>query len=64
MDKDAENANIQLHISKGNYHAAINLAISAVNACRRSGDQAGVDAFLDVIQSIVNIMFDQFASKR
>ncbi len=50
-------------MGKGNYHAAINLAISAVNECRRNNDQSGVDTFLDLIQDIVNIMTDAFASR-
>ena len=47
---------------KGNYHAAINLAISALNECRRNDDQIGVDTFLDVIKVIVQTMSDEFGS--
>ena len=63
MDLEAEKDNIHSHVEKGNYHAAINLAISALNACRRNDDQAGVDQFLDVIKHIVQIMTDEFGSK-
>lgn len=60
---DAEQDAIYMHVAKGNYHAAINLAISALNECRRSHDQGGVDRFLDVIKDIVRIMSDEFGSK-
>ena len=63
MDIDAEKQSIQTHVDKGNYHAGINLAISAMNECRRTEDQAGVDAFLDFIKDIVNTMTEEFGSK-
>lgn len=63
MDIESEKDKINIHVGKGNYHAAINLAISAVNECRRINDQKGVDNFLGVIQNIVTIMTDAFGSK-
>ena len=63
MDIESEKDKINLHVGKGNYHAAINLAICAVNECRRNKDQSGVDKFLQVIQDIVNIMTDEFGSR-
>jgi hypothetical protein len=63
MDIQAEKESIQRHVDKGNYHAGINLAISAMNECRRTKDQAGVDAFLDFIKGIVDTMADEFGSK-
>ncbi len=63
MNTDEEIKAIRSHIDKGNYHAGINLAISAMNACRKNEDQAGVDVFLGVIQSIVNTMRDEFGSQ-
>jgi hypothetical protein len=63
MDIKAEKKDIQTHIDKGNYHAAINLAISAMNECRRTKDQAGVDEFLDFIRGIVDTMTEEFGSK-
>ena len=62
MDISSEKANIQTHVEKGNYHAAINLAISAMNECRRNNDQTGVDTFLHVIKEIVQTMTDEFGS--
>jgi hypothetical protein len=64
MDVEAETARIQEHIGKGNYHAGINLAISAMNACRREHDKTGVDYFLAVIKGIVGTMTEEFGSKR
>ncbi|NOQ87989.1 MAG: hypothetical protein GQ550_03615 [Gammaproteobacteria bacterium] len=63
MDIKSEKQSIQTHVDKGNYHAGINLAISAMNACRRENDQSGVDTFIGVIKGIVDTMADEFGSK-
>jgi hypothetical protein len=62
MDIQAEKHSIQTHLDKGNYHAAINLAISAMNECRRNEDQSGVDEFIEFIRGIVDRMADEFGS--
>ena len=41
-------------VRRGNYHAAINIALSGLNACRRNADQQGVDEALAIIQSVVD----------
>ncbi len=63
MEIEAEKENIQSHVDRGNYHAGINLAISAMNACRRENDQAGVDIFIGVIKGIVEQIDDEFGSR-
>jgi hypothetical protein len=63
MDIQSETTRIQEFINKGNYHAAINLAISAMNACRHEEDQAGVDHFLELIKDIVDTMAREFGGK-
>jgi len=63
MNTEAEIKNIQSHIEKGNYHAGINLAISAMNECRRNKNQQGVDTFIDVIKGIVDTLSNEFGSK-
>lgn len=63
MDIEKEKESIQTHVDKGNYHAGINLAISAMNECRRNEDQAGVDEFINFIKAIVDTMADEFGSK-
>jgi len=63
MNIEAEKENIQSHVDKSNYHAAINLAISAMNECRRNDDQKGVDIFIAFIREIVDVMADEFGSK-
>ena len=63
MDIESEKEKINSHVGKGNYHAAINLAISAVNECRRNNDQLGVDEFLAVMQDVVKIMTEEFGSR-
>lgn len=62
MNIESETKFILEFVAKGNYHAAINTAISAMNACRKTNDQAGIDYFLDVIKGIVNTMAEEFGS--
>jgi hypothetical protein len=62
MDIESETKTIQEFVDKGNYHAAMNIAISALNACRRNNNQAGIDRFLGVIKGIANTMADEFGS--
>jgi len=63
MTIESETKIIQQHVEKGNYHAAINLSISAMNQCRRENDQPGTDYFIILIKNIVNKMADEFASQ-
>lgn len=63
MDIESETVRIQGFVEKANYHAAINIAISALNECRRKNDQSGVDHFLQVIKGIVEIMAEEFGTK-
>lgn len=63
MDKNTLMERINTFIEKGNYHAAINVALSAMNACRKDRDQTGIDEFIDVINGIVQTLAEQFASK-
>lgn len=62
MDIESETKTIQEFVDKGNYHAAMNIAISALNACRRNKNQPGIDTFLGVIKGIANTMADEFGS--
>ena len=64
MDIESETNRIQGFVDKGNYHAAINLAISAMNECRRDKDQAGIDYFIDMIKGIANTMSEEFGSNK
>jgi hypothetical protein len=52
--------NIQMHLTKGNYHAAFNLALSGLNECRRNRDQAGVNHFLENIKTITHTIVTEF----
>ena len=62
MNIESETKNIQQHVDKSNYHAAINLAISAMNECRRINDQPGIDYFIDIIKAIANKIAEEFGS--
>jgi hypothetical protein len=63
MDIEAEAGRIQDFVDKGNYHAAYNIALSGLNACRRSNDQAGIDRFLDIIRAVVESLAAEFGSQ-
>ncbi len=63
MDIESETDRIQAFVDKGNYHAAINIALSAMNECRRNNEQAGVDKFIDIIKGIVNTLAEEFGSQ-
>jgi len=62
MDIEAEARHIQEFVDKGNYHAAYNIALSGLNACRRNNDQAGIDRFLDIIRAVVDSLAAEFGS--
>ena len=62
MELMSDTDRIQFFVEKGNYHAAVNIAISALNECRRNNDQDGVDMFLGVIKEIVVSMEAAFGS--
>jgi hypothetical protein len=62
MDIESETKIIQQFVDKGNYHAAMNIAISALNACRRDEDQTGIDIFLGLIKGIAKTMTEEFGS--
>jgi len=62
MNIESESKTIQDFVDKGNYHAAINIAISALNECRRTKNQAGIDEFIGIIKGIANTMGEEFGS--
>jgi hypothetical protein len=62
MDIESETKIIQQFVDKGNYHAAMNIAISAVNECRRNNDQPGVNHFIEVIKRIADTMAQAFVA--
>ena len=63
MNIESEAKNIQSFVDKGNYHAAFNIALSGLNACRRNNDQAGLDQFIDIIRAVVDSLAAEFGSK-
>lgn len=48
---------------KGNYHAAINVALSGVNQCRKEHNQKGIDECLHVIEDVIGKLVQEFGSK-
>ena len=63
MDIETEAKEIQNFVDKGNYHAAYNIALSGLNACRREGNQAGIDRFIEIIRGIVDSLAAEFGSQ-
>ena len=63
MNSETDTDRIQSFVESGNFHAAINIAISGMNECRRNDDQDGVDKFLRIINDIALTMAREFGSK-
>ncbi len=63
MDIETEVRQIREFVARGNYHAAYNIALSGLNACRRGNDQAGVDRFIEIIREIVDALAAEFGSQ-
>jgi len=63
MNIESEAENIQSFVDKGNYHAAYNIALSGLNACRRNNDQQGIDQFINIIRGIVDALAAAFGSE-
>lgn len=63
MNIESEAEKIQAFVHKGNYHAAYNIALSGLNACRQEADQAGVDRFIDIIRGVVDALEEAFGSQ-
>jgi len=62
MDVASETKTIQEFVDKGNYHAAMNIAISALNESRRINNQVDINTFLDIIKGIANTMAEEFGN--
>ena len=63
MNIEAEAEKVQDFVDKGNYHAAYNIALSGLNACRRNNDQAGTDRFIEIIRAVVDSLAEEFGSQ-
>jgi hypothetical protein len=48
---------------RGNYHAAINVALSGLNQCRKEHSQKDVDECLQVIEGLTTRLVQEFGSK-
>ena len=62
MDIKSEVERIQGFVDIGNYHAAINITLSAINECRRNSDQAGIDKFIEIIRGIIDTLARELGS--
>ena len=56
MSINEETERIRGFVDRENFHAAINLAISALNECRRNTDDSGIRHYMEVIKGIVETM--------
>ena len=62
MNIELEAERIDEFVQKGNYHAAYNIALSGLNACRRENNQDGVDRFIGIIRNVVEALATEFGS--
>ena len=63
MDIDSYKDEVQKFVDRGNYHAAINIALSGLNQCRRNNDQACMDQCLGVIRQVIQQLTEEFGSR-
>ncbi|MGB5278365.1 MAG: hypothetical protein WBO16_07385 [Gammaproteobacteria bacterium] len=63
MNIDSYKNEVQDFADRGNYHAALNIALSGLNACKRQHDQAGVDQCLGVIEGVIQQIVHEFGSE-
>ncbi len=63
MDIESYTDKIQKFLKIGNYHAALNIALSGLNEGRRKGDQIGVDKFVNIIKGISLTIAHEFGSQ-
>ena len=63
MNIESYQEEVQGFVSRGNYHAAINIALSGLNECRRSHDQSGIDQCLDVIKDVIRQLAEECGSR-
>ena len=63
MDIDLEVERIDECVQNGNYHAAYNIALSGMNACRKEKNQGGIDRFIDIIRGVVDSLAAEFGSQ-
>ena len=63
MDIEFETKEVQRFVLEGNYHAAYNIALSGLNACRKNNDQAGIDQFINIIKGVVDSLAAEFGGQ-
>jgi len=63
MGNESDQDRIERFVAEGNFHAALNIALSALNACRKGDDQAGIDRCLDTIMEITARLACEFGSE-
>jgi len=63
MDIELEAERINEFVQIGNYHAAYNIALSGMNACRRDNNQVGIDHFIAIIRGVVDALDSEFGSQ-
>ena len=63
MNIESYKEEVQGFVDRGNYHAAINIALSGLNECRSNNDQTGIDQCLGVISGVIQHLAEEFGSK-
>jgi len=63
LEIEFEVKEVQRFVQEGNYHAAYNIALSGLNACRKNNDQVGIDRFINIIKAVVDSLAAEFGSE-
>lgn len=62
MNIESYKDEVQDFVNRGNYHAAINVALSGLNECHREQNQRCVDQCLGVIEGVIQQLVQEFGS--
>ena len=62
MNIEAYREKVRGFAARGNYHAALNVALSALHECRRSNDQGAVDQCIGIIREVVDTLAGVYGS--
>ncbi len=63
MDIKSHTDRVMCFVRGGNYHAALNIALSGLNECRKNNDQAGVDRCVNLIKGVIVLLAHEYGSK-
>ena len=63
MNIESYREEVRSFVKRGNFHAALNVAVSGLNECRRNNDQVLVDQCIGVIREVVEALAQAYGSR-